>query len=392
MPSRGSPEARAGARADGAPSALRAGAAPDAAARPGGIAGPEAAPADPTLRIGGRQVGPGHPCLVIAEIAQAHDGSLGAAHAYVDAAAGAGAHAVKFQTHIARAESTAREAFRVPFSRQDATRYDYWRRMEFAPEQWAGLAAHARERGLVFLSSAFSEEACDLLEALDVPAWKVGSGEVGSRYLVERMARTGRPVLLSSGLATWQDLDAAVGWVRDAGASPAVFQCTSQYPCPPERWNLGTLAALRERYRCPVGLSDHSGGLYAGLAAVALGADLLEVHLTFSRECFGPDVPASVTPRELARLVEGADQIRRGLAGGTDKETLDPSLRETRMLFSKSIVAARDLPCAARLAREDVAFKKPGGGLPPSALGRVLGRSLRRSVAADGAIREEDLE
>src|SRR5215467_15257875 len=149
-------------------------------------------------------------CCIVAEVAQAHDGSLGTAHAFIDACARAGADAIKFQTHIASAESTPGEPWRVKFSRQDASRYDYWKRMEFTAEQWRGLAEHANERGLIFLSSAFSFAAVELLERLGMSAWKVGAGEVTNLPLLERMARTGKPVLLSSGMSTWAELDAAV--------------------------------------------------------------------------------------------------------------------------------------------------------------------------------------
>lgn len=240
-----------------------------------------------SLELSGRLLGPGNPPFVIAEVAQAHDGSLGAAHAYIDLAARAGADAIKFQTHIAAAESTPGEPFRVKFSPQDETRYQYWKRMEFTEPQWRGLVAHAREKQLVFLSSAFSPDAVDLLERLEIPAWKVASGEVSNLPLLERMARTQKPVLLSSGLSSWAELDAAVRTVQTAGAPVAVLQCTTAYPCPPERWGLNVITELRDRYACPVGLSDHSAAIHAGLAAVALGADLLEVHVTFSATASG---------------------------------------------------------------------------------------------------------
>jgi N-acetylneuraminate synthase len=253
-------------------------------------------------------------CLIIAEVAQSHDGSLGTAHAYIDAVARAGADAVKFQTHIAAAESTPEEPWRVHFSPQDATRYDYWKRMEFTEDQWKGLAEHARRSGLVFLSSAFSLEAVEMLERVGVPAWKVGAGEVTNLPMLERMARTGKPVLLSSGMSSWGELDAAVATVRHHGAEVAVLQCTTQYPCPPEKVGLNVIAQIRERYGCRVGLSDHSGTIHAGLAAAALGASLLEVHVTFSPECFGPDVPASITTAGLVQLAEGVRDVAALLA------------------------------------------------------------------------------
>jgi len=167
-----------------------------------------------SFTIGDRTIGSGYPCIVVAEIAQAHDGSLGAAHAYIDAVAKSGADGIKFQTHIAHAESTPQEQFRKKIFPQDASRYDYWKRMEFTPEQWLGLSSHARDKKLIFLSTPFSNEAVDLLVKLDIPAWKVGSGEIGNLPLIEKMALTGKPVLLSSGMSPWSELDAAVTCVE----------------------------------------------------------------------------------------------------------------------------------------------------------------------------------
>ncbi len=330
-------------------------------------------------------------CLVIAEIAQTHDGSLGTAHAYIDAVANAGADAIKFQTHIAAAESTPGEPWRIKFSKQDATRYKYWRRMEFTEEQWHGLAEHARERGLIFLSSAFSFEAVDLLERVGVPAWKVGAGETSNLPLLEKMARTGKLVILSSGMSGWDELDAAVNCVRENGAPVAVLQCTTAYPCPPEKLGLNVIAQLRQRYQCPVGLSDHSGTIYAGIGAATLGANLIEVHVTFSRECFGPDVPASITTKGLKQLVAGVSFIETALAHPIDKEAMAAELDPLRQLFTKSIVARRELAAGAELTESDLAFKKPGTGIPAARLPELLGRRLRVAVAADHLLQESDL-
>jgi N,N'-diacetyllegionaminate synthase len=330
-------------------------------------------------------------CLVIAEVAQSHDGSLGVAHSFIDAISACGADAVKFQTHIAEAESTAAEPWRVQFSPQDRTRYDYWRRMEFSEEQWLGLAMHAKEKGLEFLSSPFSYQAVELLERVGVPAWKVGSGEVGNLPLVDRLARTGLPVLLSSGMSSWDELDAAVNCVRSQRAPVATFQCTSAYPCPPEKTGLNLLAELRARYNCPVGLSDHSASIYAGLAAATLGADLIEVHITFSRESFGPDVPSSITVAELKQLVEGVRFIQQALSP-VDKESMAEELSDLRLIFNKSIVAAHDLAQGVSLTADDLAFKKPGTGIPPNHLGAVVGKQLVRPLKADALIELGDLK
>lgn len=330
--------------------------------------------------------------MIIAEVAQNHDGSLGTAHAYIDAIAKTGADAVKFQTHIASAESTRDEPWRVRFSLQDETRYEYWKRMEFTERQWLGLAAHAQEKGLIFLSSAFSLEAVSLLERVGVWGWKVGAGEITNLQMIERMARSRKPVLLSSGLASWSDLDAATEIVKSHGAPLGVFQCTTSYPCPPEKLGLNVLSEIRERYSCPVGLSDHSGTIYAGLAAVTIGAELLEVHVTLSRECFGPDVPASLTTNELKDLVQGVRFLERALDNPVDKEAAARELRELKTMFGKSVVAARDLPAGWQISEGDLTLKKPGTGIPPSRLGELMNRTLLRSVSADTFLTEDDIE
>jgi N,N'-diacetyllegionaminate synthase len=333
-----------------------------------------------------------HTCRVIAEVGQNHDGSLGAAHAFVDSAAKAGADAIKFQTHIAAAESTLDEPWRVKFSLQDATRYEYWKRMEFTEEQWRGLAEHAASAGILFFASPFSIPAVELLDRIGVRLWKIGAGEITNLPMIERIARTRHPVLLSSGLSSWADLDIAVATVRRCGAPVGVFQCTTAYPCPPEKLGLNVLRELRDRYRCPVGLSDHSGEIYSGLAAAALGANMIEVHVTFSRECFGPDVCASITTAELAQLIAGVRFIEKALANPVDKEGIASELAPLRRVFGKSVIATRDLPAGRRLAPDDLALKKPGTGIPPGRMPELVNCTLKRAVAANCLLSDDDLE
>ncbi|RYZ76311.1 MAG: N-acetylneuraminate synthase, partial [Proteobacteria bacterium] len=241
--------------------------------------------------------------FVIAEIAQTHDGSLGLAHAFIDEVAYCGAHAVKFQTHIAEAESTHQDQWRVKFSRQDKTRLEYWRRMQFTEEQWKGLSDHAQDRGLVFISSPFSVEAVELLDRLKMPIWKVASGEMFNEEVLEAIWKTRRPILFSTGLCTEQELNAVVIRTKSLEIPCGIFQCTSEYPVPPENWGLNAITKLSEDFGLPVGLSDHSGVIYPSLAAVALGAKFLEVHVTFHKKMFGPDVPSSLDFTELKNLV-----------------------------------------------------------------------------------------
>jgi N-acetylneuraminate synthase len=268
----------------------------------------------------------------------AHDGSLGYAHAFIDGVARAGADAVKFQTHIAIAESTPSEPFRVKFSRQDASRFDYWKRMEFTEAQWKGLADHSRDVGLVFLSSPFSVDAVELLTRVGMAMWKVPSGEIGSVALLDAMIATGSPILLSSGMSDMRELDAAVQRVR------------------------------------------------------AAGADVVEVHVTMSRGMFGPDVPASVTTEELRQLVDGIRFIERMRASPVDKDRMAAEMTSLRSIFTKSLVAKSPLSAGTVLTEGHLAMKKPGTGIPAGRISEVVGRRLRRNLDTDEQLHLEDLE
>ncbi len=334
----------------------------------------------------------GAPCTIIAEVAQAHDGSLGSAHAFIDAAARAGADAIKFQTHIADAESTVHEPWRVKFSDQDETRYDYWKRMEFSAEQWAGLKQHADEAGLLFLSSAFSLQAVELLKKVGVAGWKVASGEITNSDMISAMAQTRQPMLISTGMSDFAEIDTAVACVKQHDAPLCVFQCSTQYPSPPERIGLNVIPEIRSRFACAAGLSDHSGTIYPGLAAAAHGIEALEVHITLSRDAFGPDVVASLTPEQLTQLVEGVRFIETMRANPIDKSSIPASALENRKIFLKSVVAQCDLPAGTKIEREHLAAKKPGNGVPADALPDFVGRTLARAVTRDQLLSFDDLK
>jgi N-acetylneuraminate synthase len=334
---------------------------------------------------------PEAPCTVIAEVSQAHDGSLGMAHSFIDAIADTGAHAVKFQTHIADAESTPSEPWRKTFNSQDKTRWDYWKRMEFSESQWAELKAHADDQGLLFLSSPFSLEAIELLKRVGVAGWKVASGEISNFALLDAMLDTGLPMILSTGMSPMEEIDAAVARIQAKGAALAVLQCTSMYPCPPELVGLNLIPEYRQRYGCAAGLSDHSATIYPGLAAAANGMDVLEVHITLSREMFGPDVPASVTPDEMRHLVDGVRFIEQMRANPLDKGNLPESVTSLRGIFMKSVVAAEDLVEGTVLEARHLTTKKPGSGIPANDLPSLLGRRLVRAVARDTLLSADDM-
>lgn len=332
------------------------------------------------------------PCTVIAEIAQAHDGSLGTAHAMIDAAAEAGVDAVKFQTHIADAESSSAEPWRKRFSPQDETRYDYWKRMEFSESQWVALQEHAVNAGLLFLSSPFSMEAVALLERVGVAGWKVASGEVTNYLMLDALSASGKPILLSSGMSSLDEIDATVTRLKGSAAPLAILQCASMYPTSAEVVGLNVMGELRDRYGVAVGLSDHSATIFPGVCAAFLGAQIIEVHLTLSRRDFGPDVPASLTTEELGQLVRGV-RFAEGMRGHpVDKAEVDPAAAPLREIFMQSLVAARDLAVGETLDREALASRKPGTGIPVARYAEFVGRVLARPVSKHTPLAEDDFQ
>ncbi len=313
------------------------------------------------------------------------------AHSFIDAVAKSGADAVKFQTHIAAAESTRDETFRIPMSGQDETRYDYWDRMSFTEEQWLALAGHAKDKGLIFLSSAFSVEAVALLEKIDMPAWKVGSGEFRSQELLQAMLNTKKPVLFSTGMSRYAEIDEAVESFKSAGVDFALFQCTSQYPTPIENVGLNVLAEYQDRYGCSIGLSDHSGSIHPALAAIARGADLLEIHVTFDKGMYGPDTVASVTFDELSLICKNARVVAQMEQNPVDKDKMADELSAMRDLFTKSIAFHAPQKAGTTLSEDMLTPKKPGTGIPYTQKEDLIGQTLKQDVAADRLLQWEDI-
>lgn len=329
--------------------------------------------------------------LIIAEIAQNHDGSLGLAHAYIDALADTGADAVKFQTHIASAESTVDDQFRLKFSFQDKTRYDYWRRMEFSEQQWAELKAHADRRGIAFLSTPFSVEAVELLQRIGVEAWKIGSGDVMIGEIRDAIVATGKPLIVSSGMSGWDEIDSVIDQLRKTGTQFALLNCTSKYPTPLTEVGLNNLQEMKARYGCRVGLSDHSGSAVPSLAAIARGFPLIEVHATFDRRMFGPDVVASLTLQDIEMLVRFARDLAIIDAHPVSKDSIAGELSQQKKLFDRSLALRQDLPAGHVLDEADLTRKKPGNGIPWSGRQEMLGRTLRHDVSSDRLLRPEDV-
>jgi N,N'-diacetyllegionaminate synthase len=322
--------------------------------------------------------------FVVAEAGMNHDGSLGNAIRMVEVAAEAGVDAVKFQLHDAAAETT-RDAPSPPYFEHES-RWEYFQRTAFTDDEWSRIKAGCEAAGVEFVCAPFSLEALERLEAIGAARYKIGSGEVTNLELVRAAGAIGKPVLLSSGMSTWAELDAAV---EAAGQNVTVLQCTSEYPTPPEQVGLNLLAELRERYGRPVGLSDHTLGPYACFAAVALGATVVEKHFTLSKEMYGPDAALALEPHELAELVDGVREIEAMLAAPVDKDAEAAALTEMKRVFEKSVVTSREIPAGAVISREMLAAKKPGTGIPAARMDDVVGRTAARNLPADTVVTED---
>jgi N,N'-diacetyllegionaminate synthase len=318
--------------------------------------------------------------FLIAEIAQAHEGSLGIAHSYIDALSKTGIDAIKFQTHIAEAESSEYEKFRVKFSYEDDTRFDYWKRMEFTLDQWIGLKKHCDEVGIEFISSPFSSSAVNLLEKVGVKRYKIGSGEVNNRLLIDKICKTGKEIFLSSGMSSYKELDEAISWINLHQNKLSVFQCTTNYPTLPEEWGMNVIQEMKSRYRLPVGFSDHSGEIYASLAAVTLGAELLEFHAVFNKEMFGPDTRSSLTIDQVVQLVKGVRQIEEATHEIVNKDQ-NQKFGELKDNFGKSLCVNKDLKAGYIISFEDLEAKKPRNkGIDASLYIDIIGKSLKSDI------------
>lgn len=335
------------------------------------------------MKIGDIQIGDSHDPLIIAEVSGNHNGSLERALAIVDAVADAGVQAVKLQTYTA--DTMTLPLSRDEFSVQDPkslwagrSLYELYQEAH-TPWDWhEPIFAHARKRGLLAFSSPFDATAVDLLEALDVPAYKIASFENIDLPLIARVAMTGKPMIISTGLATLGEIDEAVRCARDNGCQQlALLKCTSSYPADPADSNLRALPLLAENFGLPVGLSDHTLGIGAAVASVALGARIIEKHVTLDRSDGGVDSAFSLEPAEFAQLREATAVAVRSLGQARLQRT---AAEENSLVFRRSLYICKDLRAGDVLTEENLRAIRPGLGLPPKYLSSLLGRKVGRDV------------
>lgn len=336
------------------------------------------------VAIGGRRIGAGEPCYVIAEAGVNHDGSLERALALIDVAADAGADAVKFQTFDADRLATPnapKAGYQLETTDSGESQLDMLRRLQLDGTAYRALIERCARRAITFLSTPFDEPSADLLERLGIAAFKLPSGEITNLPFLAHVARFGKPLIASTGMANLREVEAAVLAIRAAGNDRLVLlHCVSNYPAAPCDANLRAMATLSQRFGVPAGYSDHTLGIEVALAAVALGATVLEKHVTLDRSLPGPDHRASLEPHELNALVRGVRIVEASLGDGRKEPAASEAA--TASVARKSLVAARDLAAGSVVALADVDAKRPGTGLAPSLRDAVVGRRVCVPVAA----------
>lgn len=345
------------------------------------------------VTIGERAVGPGLPCLVIAEAGVNHNGSVEMALRLVEAAHNAGADIVKFQTF--RSEEVVspvapKADYQVETTGGSESQLDMIKKLELPAEAFGKIERHCRENGIVFLSTPFDFGSADLLEQLGVVAFKVPSGEITNLPFLAYLARKGKPLIISTGMSDLDEVATAVDLVRSEGnARVVLLHCVSNYPAAPASVNLRAMKTLEDRFQVPVGYSDHTEGVAIPLGAVALGACAIEKHFTLDRNLPGPDHRASLEPGELAAMVRGIRSVQQALGDGVKRPVAEEL--STAAVARRSLVAAHDIPAGTVLTQAMVVIRRPGNGLPPSELSRVLGRRVSQDVAAGELLRKEML-
>lgn len=315
---------------------------------------------------------------VIAEVGLAHEGSLGIAKSYIDLAVKIGADAVKFQTHIAEHESTPNEEFRVNIFPEDKTRYEYWKRTSFNYEQWLFLKNYAKKKKIDFLSSPFSLESFKLIKKLKIKYWKISSGEINNVPLLIEIAKTHRPIFLSTGMSDYKEIQDALKIIYHYHKKVIILQCTSKYPCPPEKIGLNQIIELKKRFNLEVGYSDHTGEIFSSLAAVSLGAKVIEFHITFSKYFFGPDTSSSLTPSQAKYLIYGIKYINKILVTPIKKNK--SKFKNLRKIFNKGIYAKNDMKKNQVIKMNDLSFLKPVKYMMAKDFKKILGKQLKKEI------------
>jgi len=326
---------------------------------------------------------------IIAEIGQAHDGSLGIAHSFIDSLKGTGISSIKFQVHIAEAESSKEEKFRKKFSYKDKTRFDYWKRIEFNKNEWIGIKKHCENKGFEFIASTFSIAGINLLNSIGLKTFKIASGEVNNYLMIDKLINLKKEIILSSGLSNYNELDLIIKKINKSKIALSVLQCTTEYPTSPKNIGLNIITEMKKRYKNNlIGLSDHSGNKNTILAATALGADLIEFHVTFDKKMFGPDGSSSIEINEVKELVDGIKFIRECINNPTNKDnTINKSVRK---IFFKSLAINKNISKGEIISIDDLETKKPSNmGMNTIFYKNILNKKITRNLKSGDFIKNK---
>ncbi|MBF0216065.1 MAG: N-acetylneuraminate synthase family protein [Candidatus Omnitrophica bacterium] len=338
------------------------------------------------MRIGDRKVGAGHPPFVIAEAGINHEGSFDKALKLVDAAVIAKADCIKFQSHIAEAEMIKSKA--KPGKLSSESVWDIIKRCELSEDEEKRIKKYCEKNNIMYLSTPFSREAADRLSRMDVPAFKIGSGECNNLPLIEHIAKKGKPMILSTGMNDIGSIGKTLKVIRKYKTPVMLMHCTSIYPTPYEKVRLGAIGQLMDIFGLPVGLSDHSQGIYTCLGAVSFGACVLEKHFTVSRKWPGPDISISIEPGELSELVKGAKAVWQAMGG--KKEILSEEMPVINFAYA-SVVAIRDIKKNEKFTPDNIWVKRPGTGeIKAVSFKSLLGKKAKDNIAMDSQLKWRD--
>jgi N,N'-diacetyllegionaminate synthase len=333
------------------------------------------------IRIANRLIGETEPCFIIAEAGVNHNGDVNLAKKLIDAAKEAGADAVKFQTFKAGevvTSSAEKAGYQKETTPSEESQYDMIKKLELSGEDFEELFAYTQEKGIIFLSTPFDKGSVDLLDELGISAFKVGSGEITNFPLLKHIAKKRKPIILSTGMATLEEVKEALEVIKE---EVILLHCVSSYPARIEDMNLKAMETLRNAFKLPVGLSDHSLGITVPIAAVALGACVIEKHFTLDKNLPGPDHRASLEPEELKQMVTAIRDVEKAMGDGIKRPTKAEA--ENGKVVRRSIVARVDIPEGTIITQGMLDTKRPGTGLEPRYIDMIVGRKAREHIKSE---------
>jgi N-acetylneuraminate synthase len=331
--------------------------------------------------------------LIIAEVGQNHDGSLGTAHSYIDEIAKTGADGVKFQMHFADEESSLDDKFRKNFSYKIETRYEYWKRIEFSAEEWQQLYKHAKSKNLIFICSPFSIKAFNILNKMRVQFWKIASGEINNLELISKMISTNKTILLSTGMSSIDEIKKITNFFKKKRFSKFILmQCTTKYPVKFNEIGIDILDYYKANFKCEVGLSDHSGSPYPSIYAISKNASVIEVHVTFNKFLFGPDIKSSVNFEQLKQIVDFRNSKILMDNKFFDKNKISKKLTIYKNLFGRSLALNKNLVKGEKILNKYLTLKKPGTGISLNLKKKIIGKRAIKNLDCRRLLKLSDLK